>query len=298
MLLHLPFAIFLFHRILSLRNIRLPASEIFATLIKDFPLTLLAGMICGAMCAYGGFHLQKERIPLVGVSLSQIAVAGVAVSYIRWMPSNTLHSSLLVTMAAALFLASLKTEGEGRNMILLCLFVGALMVRMILMSRNTQDANFEIETVLKGYVWFVKPSLFHVVLGGGLLTLLHAVLQKGSLAESDGTAEGSPSPWSWKRMALYGTIALSIAVSVHSAGDIFVLGFLLLPPMTASFMAPKKIHQFIFSILIGLLAPIGGLFAAFRFDMPPGASSVAVATLLLLTVWSFGKFRSLATVHS
>ena len=181
-----------------------------------------------------------------------------------------------------------------RNIILLCLFVGALMVRMILMSRNTQDANFEIEMVLKGYVWFVKPSLFHVVLGCGLLTLLHAVLQKGSIASSHGTRDGTPSSlWSWKRMALYGVIALGIAVSVHSAGDIFVLGFLLLPPVTASFMAHKNSHRFIFAILIGLLAPIGGLFTAFRYDMPPGASSAAVATLLLLLGWSFGKLRSL-----
>ncbi|MEX0735800.1 MAG: metal ABC transporter permease [Bacteroidota bacterium] len=277
----------------------MPASEIVATLIKDFPLTLLAGMICGAMCAYAGFLLQKESTPLVGISLSQIAVAGVAVSYIRWMPSDSLQSSLLLTFGAAMFLASWKAEGEARNRILLLIFVLALMVRMITMSRSTQDANFEIETVLKGYVWFVKPSVFYVVLGCASLTLLHAVLQKTSFATPLGTKEGTSSPlWSWTKLTFYATIALIIAVSVHSAGDIFVLGFLLLPPMIASIMSHKNSHRFVLSILIGLLAPIGGLFTAFRYDVPPGASSVAVATLFFLAVWLLGKFRSLISVHS
>ena len=272
----------------------MPASEILATLVHEFPLTLLAGMLCGAMCAYAGFFLAREEMPLVGISLSQIAVLGVAASYFQWMPSDGLHNSLLLTFVAALSFAFLKIEGERMTRTLLLVFVLSLMLRMLIMSRSTQDANFEMETVLKGYVWFVTPPTFYLVLGCALVTLLHAVVQGTALGglREKGRNEASGSG-TRARAFLFGTIALGIAVSVHSAGDIFVVGLLLLPPLTASIMAQKNVHRFVLTVLIGLLVPVGGLAAAFRYDLPPGASSVAVVTLLFLTVWILGKFRSL-----
>ncbi len=277
----------------------MPASEILGTLIHEFPLTLLAGMLCGAMCSYAGFFLSREEMPLVGISLSQIAVLGVAASYFQWMPHDGLHNSLLLTFVAALSFAFLKPGGERMTRTLLLVFVLALMLRMLIMSRSTQDANFEMETVLKGYVWFVTPPTFYLVLGCAFLTLLHGVVQRtgfGGLHEK-GSHEAS-GPGTLARAFLFGTIALGIAVSVHSAGDIFVVGLLLLPPLTASIMAEKNVRRFVLTVLIGLLVPIGGLAAAFRYDLPPGASSVAVAALLFLTVWILARFRSFISTPS
>lgn len=277
----------------------MPASEILATLVHEFPLTLLAGMLCGAMCAYAGFFLAREEMPLVGISLSQIAVLGVAASYFQWMPHDSLHNSLLLTFVAALSFAFLKTGGERMTRTLLLVFVLALMLRMLIMSRSTQDANFEMETVLKGYVWFVTPSTFYLVLGCAFMTLLHGVVQRTDfrgLHEKE--SKYASGPGTLARAFLFGTIALGIAVSVHSAGDIFVVGLLLLPPLTASIMAEKNVHRFVLTVLIGLLVPIGGLAAAFRYDLPPGASSVAVAALLFLTVWILARFRSFISTPS
>lgn len=271
----------------------MPASEILKTLVDDFPLTLLAGMICGAMCSYIGFVLKRHGSTLTAISLSQVAVAGIALSYVSWMPSNSLHSSLMVTLVVALALAGQRKGDKDQTTVLLVLFVLALTVRMIIMSRTTQDANFEIETVLKGYVWFVRPPLFYAVLGGAFILLLHAILQRPFLhPPMDSDKERSAGRWKGPVMVLHAITALGVAVSVHAVGDIFVLGFLLLPTLTASMLAQRSSRQFIISIAIGLLVPLAGLFIAFRYDMPPGASSVAALSFGLLIAWVLGTIRS------
>jgi ABC-type Mn2+/Zn2+ transport system permease subunit len=76
-----------------------------------------------------------------------------------------------------------------------------------------------------------------------------------------------------------------ISFATHMVGDLFVFGFLVVPPVTAMLLTRNVKLIFALSVLIGLLAPVVGLFFAFVFDVPASPAIVGVASLVLGTAW-------------
>jgi len=68
--------------------------------------------------------------------------------------------------------------------------------------------------------------------------------------------------------AFYLLAGVVISFATHMVGDIYVFGFLVVPPVAAMLLARKVTHIFIVSVLIGLLSAPVGLFLAFLFDLP------------------------------
>jgi iron/zinc/copper transport system permease protein len=68
-------------------------------------------------------------------------------------------------------------------------------------------------------------------------------------------------------------------------GDIFVFGFLVIPPVAAMLLANRVRSIFVTSAIIGAVSPVIGLYLAFEFDFPSSPIIVAVASMVLLVAW-------------
>jgi ABC-type Mn2+/Zn2+ transport system permease subunit len=71
-------------------------------------------------------------------------------------------------------------------------------------------------------------------------------------------------------------------------GDLFVFGFLVIPPVTAMLLTRKVKAIFILSVIIGALAPLVGLILAFIADVPASPAIVAVASVVMGAAWLWG----------
>ncbi|MBI2947060.1 MAG: metal ABC transporter permease, partial [Verrucomicrobia bacterium] len=75
-------------------------------------------------------------------------------------------------------------------------------------------------------------------------------------------------------------IGLTISISVLGAGPLVTFGFLLFPPLTAHLFA-RTMRQFaLLASALGGMTALAGFCLAYRWDLPVGATDVALLGLI------------------
>jgi ABC-type Mn2+/Zn2+ transport system permease subunit len=92
-------------------------------------------------------------------------------------------------------------------------------------------------------------------------------------------------------MLFYVIAAVVISVATHMVGDVFVFGFLVIPPVAAMLITRSVRGIFLISVLIGLIVPGVGLVVAFLGDFPASPAIVAVALVILGAAWLSARVR-------
>ncbi|MCU0412762.1 MAG: metal ABC transporter permease [Bacteroidetes bacterium] len=260
--------------------------EILRTIVTDFPHALAGSMIAGLLCAVLGVYVVSRRVVFVGMTLTEIAVAGVAFAHLVSADMNPTLGSLILTVVAVLvFTRLLQSRLIPRDTVLGASYILAITLR-ILMMQKTQGAEVaEIESILKGDMLFVTPEQLVLVAGTAVVLLIvHALFFKQFLfvsldAETAATQGIRSERWDF---LFYLTIAIAVSVTVRIVGDIFVFGFLILPSVAAMLAIRNIKGIFIMAAIFGLVPPILGLYLAFKLDFPAGPTTVAAAFLLLI----------------
>jgi ABC-type Mn2+/Zn2+ transport system permease subunit len=153
----------------------------------------------------------------------------------------------------------------------------------------------EIESLLRGDILFVTPGLFWLMLGAfALAAIVHMLYFKEFAyitcdAESARTQGFNAGRW---EMAFYLIAGIVIAFATHMVGDLYVFGFLIVPPVAALLLVRRVKHVFLVAVLIGLLSPPAGLYLAFAYDLPSSPAIVAVASIVLGLAWLVSIIRS------
>jgi ABC-type Mn2+/Zn2+ transport system permease subunit len=167
-------------------------------------------------------------------------------------------------------------------------FVSSVAGRILIMQKSPKVEAAEIENLLRGDILFVTPELFGLMAAAFVLAMtVHLLFFKeftyisfdAETARTQGYRAGA-----WE-MTFYVIAGIVIAFATHMVGDIFVFGFLVVPPVAATLLARGVRQVFVLSTLIGFLAPPIGLFLAFSFDFPSSPAIVAVASVVLAGAW-------------
>jgi ABC-type Mn2+/Zn2+ transport system permease subunit len=270
--------------------------DILITILEDFHFALFGSMLVGALCAFLGVYVVAKRIVFFGAVLTQISVLGLAISFLPFVAISHTLTSLLLTLGFALVVSRMLTGKKfPRDAILGIVFVTAIALRILILQITPTVEAAEIEHLLRGDILFVTSELFIPMLTVFLLVMgLHLMFFKefqyisfdAETARTQGFQAGF-----WE-MLFYGTAGAVIALATHMVGDIFVFGFLVVPPFAAMLVTRHVRRIFLFSFLIGATAPALGLFLAFLLDLPSSPTSVAVASVVLITAWLTHILRS------
>jgi manganese/iron transport system permease protein len=86
-------------------------------------------------------------------------------------------------------------------------------------------------------------------------------------------------------MVFYLVAGVVIAFATHMVGDLFVFGFLVVPAMAGMLLSRKVGTIFAIAVIIGVVAPILGLFVAFWYDFPSSPAIVGVACAIVALAW-------------
>ena len=265
------------------------AGEILTTLLEEFPLALFGSMLVGTLCAFLGVYVVAKRIVFFGAVLTQVSVLGLAISFLPFVTTSHTVTSLVLTLAFALGVSRLlNAKSFPRDAVLGIFFVAAVAFRILVLQVTPSVEAAEIEHLLRGDILFVAPELFYPMLVlFALVMAFHLLFFKEFQyvsfdAETARTQGFNASLW---EMLFYGTTGAVIAVATHMVGDMFVFGFLVVPPFAALLITRQVRHIFLISMLIGVCAPALGLFLAFLIDLPSSPASIAVASLVLLAAW-------------
>jgi zinc transport system permease protein len=265
------------------------SGEIISTIANEFPYALYGSVLVGTLCAFLGVYIVAKRVVFLGAVLTQVSVLGLALTFLPVFLVPHTVGSLAVTLASVVLLSRLLTGRKiPRDAILGFVFVFSIAARILVMQKTPKVETAEIENLLRGDILFVTPELFYLMLGVFVVAIaIHLFFFKEFTyitfdAETAATQGFRAGRW---EMLFYLIAAVVISVATHMVGDVFVFGFLVIPPIAAMLMVQRVRAIFATSVLVGACAPLIGLYLAFEFDFPTSPTIVAVAGLVLAVAW-------------
>jgi len=271
------------------------SSEIIRTIVQEFPLALYGSVLTGVICAFLGVYIVAKRVVFLGAVLTQVSVMGLALTFLPFFMVPHTIGSLVITLVTVVILSKMLTGKKiPRDAVLGVVFVTSVAVRILVMQKAQKVEVAEIENLLRGDILFVTPELFVLMLGAFLVAMtVHLLFFKEFTyisfdAETARTQGFNAGRW---EMAFYLIAGVVISFATHMVGDMYVFGFLVVPPVAAMLLARKVSHIFLIAVLIGILSPPLGLYLAFLFDLPSSPAIVGVASVVLAFAWLLSLLR-------
>jgi ABC-type Mn2+/Zn2+ transport system permease subunit len=265
------------------------ATEIIRTILQEFPLALYGSILVGIVCGFLGVYIVARRVVFLGAVLTQVSVMGLALTFLPFFPVPHTIGSLGITLVTVVIISRLLTGKKiPRDAILGVVFITSVAARLLIMQKAHKVEVAEIENLLRGDILFVTPDLFVLMLGAFVMAmLLHILFYKEFTYTSFDPETARTQGYNAGRWDLifYLIAAMVIAFATHMVGDLFVFGFLVIPPVSAMLLTRSVKGIFIVSVVIGAIAPVVGLFLAFVIDVPASPAIVGVASVILGASW-------------
>jgi manganese/iron transport system permease protein len=255
-------------------------SPIVDPLAYDFFLrALLASAVVGVVCAVVGSFMVLRGLAFMGDALSHAAFPGVVVAYLAKAPFYL--GAAVAAVVTALAIGWVTRRGLLRgDTVIGVLFAGMFALGIFLFS------------LIPNFVGDLFGFLFGEVLGigpGDLLALvILAVVVLGAVAllwkellytTFDPLGAGASGlPVAALDYLLLALMAITIVVSLQAVGIIMVVAMLITPAATAQLVTRSFGRLIAVAVLIGLTAPVLGLYLSYWVNSSSGATIVLVET--------------------
>ena len=263
--------------------------EIARTLFSEFPYAVYGSILVGIACAFLGVYIVAKRVVFLGAVLTQVSVLGLTITFLPFVAVPHTVGALAATLVTVVIISRLLTGKKApRDAVLGVVFVTSITARLLIMQKTGRVEVAEIENLLRGDILFVTPGLFFLMLGGfAVAAIVHLLFFKEFTFVSfdpDTAAAQGYRAGAWE-MVFYLIAGMVISLATHMVGDLFVFGFLVVPPVTAMLLTRSVKAIFLISMGIGVVAPLLGLFVAFIMDVPASPAIVGVASVGLTAAW-------------
>jgi len=276
-------------------------STLTEMLSPDFLLrdALMASVLVGLVCPLVGVYFVLRRMIFLGVALPQLSAAGVAAAFfLSSMAGVHAHGQTgerALAMAGSLgaafigLLALAALERHGRETLearIGVTYAFAAAAGMLFVSADPYG-EAEMAHLLRGDVVTTTAANLRLLTGvtGAVVVALFAFRKELLLVSFDRDMAAVLG----KRVALwdallYLLIGVTISVGVMTAGPLVTFGFLVIPPLTARQVTRHMVSFSLLAAGIGGLTAAAGFYFSYRYDLPLGATDVALASLVLLAV--------------
>lgn len=276
--------------------------EILSPSYLLFP-ALLATAILGLVCPLIGSYLILRRTVFLGLTLPQIAAAGVSFSFwlqqIGLLPAVEqserwvgMAGSLLFTFIGMGVLGYLEQRGKGvaeGRLAAAYALAGSLTILFIVFNPAGQ---IEVLNLLKGEVIALSRGelrLLATVFGlvfVGMLIFRREFLLTSFDRDLAFLLKGRQIIWD---VLLYLLAGVSIALGVIMAGPLLLFGFLVLPALAARPLVNRMSSFLILSSSLGLVMAVVGFYSSVRLDLPLGPTDIAWGCSLIFFAWALRR---------
>jgi len=244
---------------------------------------LLGGLLIAFIAAPLGVFMVWQRQSYFGAALAHSALLGLGLGL--FLSINLSLSVILVSLGIAVGIHLLKAHSKLSSDTLLGILAhSSLALGLILLSLQPQ-AQLNLMAFLFGDILSIdQPDLIFI----SFLAVAVAVFFKrhwqdllnttlnAELAQIEGIQT--------QKVQLYYVLllALMIAMAMKMVGALLITSLLIIPAATARKYAQSPEQMLGYSLIFGGLSVIFGVVASLFWDIPTGASIVAVATLFFL----------------
>ncbi len=252
----------------------------------------LAAGFAAVVCALVGTFVVLKGLAFMGDAVAHSSLAGMSVAY--FLGGNIFWGALGWAVPASLLITFISRKANLRlDASIGIIFASGFALGIILMSRVTGYAA-DLFGLLFGNVLGI--SWAEVALIGGIaaaVSLVIAAFYKELLFTSyDATmSAASGIPVRLMQYLLPVLVGVTTVASLKAVGIVLVLALLVTPSATAMLLARRMPSIMAYSVGVGLLATVLGLYLSFYADLPSGPSIVLVATGLFLLALLFSPIK-------
>ncbi len=270
-----------------------------------FP-ALLGTMIMGLVCPLVGSYLVLRRTVFLGLTLPEIAAAGVSFTF--WLQQTGflpqlgeserglgMIGSLAFTFLGMGLLGYLEQRGKGMaegRLAAAYALAGGLTILFMVFNPAGQ---IEVLNLLKGEVIALSQGelkLLAVVFGAVFIAML-AFYREFVLISFDRDLafllKGRQVIWD---VLLYLLAGLVIAFGVILAGPLLIFGFLVLPALAARPLVRRMGAFFTLSSALGLIMAFFGFYGSVRLDLPLGPTDVTLGCCLIFLAYGLSRLSA------
>ena len=276
--------------------------EILSPSYLLFP-ALLGTAIMGLVCPLIGCYLVLRRTVFLGLTLPEIAAAGVSFTF--WLQQTgvlpqlaqgereiTMIGSLAFTLLGMGLLGYLEQRGKGPaegRLATAYALAGACSILFLVFNPAGQ---IEVLALLKGEVIALSTGelkILAAVFGVVLLTMV--LFRREFLLTSFDRdlaflLKGRQIIWD---VLLYLLAGISIAFGVILAGPLLLFGFLVLPALAARALASGMKAFVLLASAFGVLMAVFGFYFSVRLDLPLGPVDVTLGCCLIFLAYALRR---------
>lgn len=267
-----------------------------------FP-ALVGTMIMGLVCPLVGSYLVLRRTVFLGLTLPEIAAAGVSFTF--WLQQTgalpqlgqserviAMFGSLVFTFLGMGFLGYLEQRGKGLAEGRLAAAYALAGASTILFVVFNPAGQLEVLDLLKGEVIALSRGELRLLAAVfGLVLLAMLVFRREFLLTSFDRdlaflLKGKQVIWD---VLLYLLAGLIIAFGVIMAGPLLLFGFLVLPALAARPLVSRMSSFLALSAVLGLVMAFLGFYSSVRLDLPLGPTDVALGCCLIFLAYGMRR---------
>ncbi len=256
---------------------------------------LLAGVLIGVLCAVLGVFLVLRRLSLIGDGLAHITFGSVALAlFVGLQGAAMLLISLPVVVLASLGILKLAARARLGGDAAIGIVSSLGVATGVMLSVMGQGYGVDLFSYLFGSILaitvtelLVAAGLFVAVLG--LLWLYYHELV--ALTFNEELAVISGIKVRFLNSLLAALTALTVVLAMKLVGVMLISALLILPASAALQVARGFRMTVIISVVIALLAVVGGILLSFLFNLPSGATIIMLAFTQFCVCFLYRQLR-------
>lgn len=246
-----------------------------------FQHALLGSLLASILCGIVGTYIVTRRLVFISGGLTHASFGGIGLGvYFGWPP---LLSAALFAVLSAFGVQWLRGRSDMREDSAIAVFWTLGMSVGIIFSFLSPAFVPDLSSYLFGNILTVTRTDLY---GLGALTLLVILgftlfLRPVMYVAFDREfARSQGMPVQLIDYLLMGVIALTIVACLRMVGIVLVISLLTIPQSTANLFSLNYKHIIWFSIGIGYLSCLGGLFLSYYWNVPSGACIIFVSVFI------------------
>jgi zinc transport system permease protein len=248
-----------------------------------FQHAMLAALLMSVTCGIIGTYIVSRRMVFISGGITHASFGGVGIGYYLGFPP--LAGAAVVAVISALTTENLTRRKVLRNdSIIAILWSLGMAIGIIFVylspgyAPNLMSYLFgSIITVTSTDLWLMLALAFTVV---SIFILFYRPILSVAFDEQFARIRGVPVMFI--NYMLIVLVALTIVMSIRTAGIILVLSVLTIPQNISNLFTNRFSHIMTGSVVIGFFASMLGLILSYYMDIPSGATIIFTLVILYL----------------
>lgn len=269
---------------------------------------ILTGVLVGLTCGIAGVFLVLRKMSMIADAISHTVLFGIVMAFIITQTLNgfwMLIGAACAGIITAYLVQLLQSSGIQEDAAIGVTFTSLFAIGVLLITLFAGNVHLDVEHVLMGEIAFVpwdRWTLFSITMPKavwllGIVLLINIIFllltfKEMKLSTFDPVYAATIGlPVVLLHYGFMTMISLTTVSAFDSVGAILVVAMMIGPAATAYLISKTVKQMFIFSVSFGVIASIGGYYAAKWLDTSIAGMMATAVGVIFIVIFIFDRVK-------